>query len=80
VDDRKQDLAFKEKVKHTVFAEGADVAFDMLIGNGWVVPSGQDGACPPDFRIFALASWERRVLLRDSDGSFWALETTTQAQ
>lgn len=75
MDNRQQDQAFKETVKRAAFADGADAAFDMLVRNGWTVPGDQDGRCPPGFRIFALASWEHRVLMRECDGSFWALET-----
>jgi hypothetical protein len=77
MDDRQQDQAFKERVKHVAFAEGADAAFDMLVQDGWTVPTEDDGRCPAGFWIFALASWQRRVLMRDSDGSFWAMQTKT---
>jgi len=77
MDSREQAQAFKEMVGHTASADGADVAFEMLVRGGWTVCGGQGGTCPSGFRIFAMASWERRVLIRDSDGSFWALEMKT---
>lgn len=73
MENRKQTQAFSEMVKHTLFADGADAAFDALERDGWVVPSEQDGRAPTGFRIFATASWGRRVLIRDDDGSLWAL-------
>jgi len=72
--DRRQDQAFKDRIKHIVFAEGADAAFELLTREGWTVSSGQDGRCPPGYRIFATATWERRVLKKDDDDSFWAWE------
>jgi hypothetical protein len=77
MDNRQQDQAFKENLKHVAFAEGADAAFDMLVQEGWTVPGEGNGSCPEGFWIFALASWQRRVLMRDSDGSFWAMEMKT---
>jgi len=76
MDNRKQTQAFKKMVRSAAYADGADAAFEMLVGSGWTVPCGPDGACPPGFRIFATATWERRIMMRDSDGSFWALEIT----
>ena len=74
MDNRQQNQAFKENVKYIAFADGADAAFDMLVQDGWTVPGEDGSSCPPGFRIFALASWQRRVLMRDSDGSYWAME------
>lgn len=73
--NRQQDQVFKERVKRVAFADGADAAFDMLVKDGWTVPSEDNGNGSAGYRIFALASWQRRVLRRDSDGSFWAMET-----
>ncbi len=77
MENRQQDQAFKERVKHIAFADGADAAFDMLVRDGWTVPSEDDGSSPAGYWIFALASWQRRVLRKGSDGSFWAMETKT---
>ena len=72
--DKRPSPAFTERVKHAASADGADAAFEMLASSGWTVPAGQDGRCPPGFRIFATADWNRRVLIRDDDGSLWAVE------
>jgi hypothetical protein len=75
MDNRQQSTEYIESIKLSAFADGASVAFGRLVGDGWVLPSVEDDACPEGFWIFALASWTRRVLVRNSDGSFWALET-----
>ena len=71
--NREQTQAFAEMVKRAAYTDGADAAFDALERDGWVVPSEQDGRAPTGFRVFATASWGRRVLIRDDDGSLWAL-------
>lgn len=77
MDNGQQAPEYRESIKHAASADGADAAFDMLVGDGWVLPSIEEDTCPEGFWIFALASWRRRVLVRNSDGSFWALETKT---
>ena len=72
--NQQQDQAFKEMVKHAAFADGADTAFDLLVRDGWTVARDPDGDCPPGFWVYALVSWEHRVLMRECDGSFWALD------
>jgi hypothetical protein len=74
MEHREQTETFKEKVRHVAFADGADSAFEMLLEEGWTLPAGEDSVCPPGHRIFATATWERRILMRDSDGSLWALQ------
>ena len=76
MENKEQIQAYKESVKSTASDSGADAAFEMLVSDGWTVPDGQEGNSPPGFRVFATASWKRRVLMRDSDESFWALELT----
>jgi hypothetical protein len=75
MENGQQSTDYIESIKQAAFAEGASVAFDRLVGDGWVLSSIEDDACPEGFWIFALASWRHRVLVRNSDGSFWALET-----
>jgi hypothetical protein len=79
MEEREQPQSFTERVKKVAFADGADSAFDLLVAERWTVAPVENGVSRPGYRVFATVSWTRRILIRDSDGSLWALELEEQA-